>query len=223
MVCVKECVVGLAVAAAAKRWPQPLVFGEQGVELTQEFVDFHKRDAVRGLVLCVKLEVGELFFASRECVRSTTPYRNDLQAYNCLTHLACLIEFKNKVKFSVHPFSNVSKQDALPTDYCDALNECELPCEDTASDEVSIGFGLDTLYDVLLDMKRAGLTMMEVLNLLDPHISTGAINWNSREPLSVRSLDDALLLQSEAMCVINRLRYQKEWTPKLLRSLNITR
>ena len=47
MVCEHEFMVGFALAAAKRQWPQPLVIRDGKLHLTQTFVDFHQDEVVR--------------------------------------------------------------------------------------------------------------------------------------------------------------------------------
>lgn len=224
MVCEHEFMVGLALAAAKRQWPQPLVIRDGKLHLTQPFIDFHQDEVVRRkLVLLIKLNRGELFFVKREHVLATTSYIRELKIYNYKTHLACLMEHEDEIRVIITPFTKREVQRKLPVNYCLELNECEMPCEDLDASSTSTALGLGMVFDVLQDMKAVGLTLMDAFQLLDPYITRGDIVWKSQAPFSVKSLDVALSVQAEAQRRIDRVKFTTEWTPGVLRMLRLVK
>jgi len=212
----EECVLGLAAAAASKRWPQPLVVRNGELRLTQKFVEFHREKASTGrLVLIVRVDEGELFFAKREHVK--------LKPYNEMTHLACLMEHNGIVQVYVVPFSQLPERHKLPADYCAQLRECEMPCEECVYETVESVCSLETFYDTLHEMRTVGLSEKEILDMLHPYIMSGAITWSSDAPFCVRSVEDTLRVRQDAQRMIDRVTFCSGWTPDLLRELNIKR
>ena len=205
-------------SAAARRWPQPLVLHNGKLILTQPFVDFHRKHvSEERLVLVVRVEEAELFFAKRENVER----KMKLKPYDHTTHMVCLMEHEGKVQIYVVAFSPLPKPHKLCLDYCSQLSECELPCEEREHEDVPLVWGLETFYDILDEMRTVGLSEKEMMDMLHPHIIDGGITWTSQTLFSVRSLEDVLLVRKEAQRMIDRVKFCSGWTSQLLRTLNI--
>lgn len=179
-------------------------------------------------MLVLRVQERTLFFTKYENVdgivkmlKSHDDECPDFKWYDHTKHMACLIDYEDNMQIITVPFSPLPEEHKLPLNYCAKLRECELPCEDhKQKDETSV-CSLETFYDILDEMKTAGLSEKEIMKMLHPHITSGGITWSKDALFTVRSLDDVLTVRKDAQRMIDRIKFCSAWSPQLLRVLNL--
>lgn len=228
-----EFVVGLAIAAVDRKWPQPITFSSDSfVEVTPNFAEFHRERTVRDkLVLMLKVEGCKMWFMPYWVLMRNKLFRKHMKAYNSETHFPCLVDNCGKLRFMLHAYSRdseavkVSRGSAcgLPADYANGLSTFEKPCGDEWVEEAvepDTGY-VHIMQDAWLDMEHAKFHHEDFFALLEPLFLKGKLVCNGKRTLSVHKVEDALQVQAQVHSIVSKKTYKQEWTPNLLKSLRL--